>query len=383
MIEFDSMARSRRRLVLLAKRHWPAGQRAVTSTSVDRYLVALLIAAMALAVRGAFTTWAPVGYAVVPQVFAVALAAYALGFGPSMLTLVVSGLGLKFLFMGPRLTLFVPGVENRVVLALTWMGSIGVAMLFERMRILMHDLRGQRELLRRLLDVQEREKQHLCNEFHDGLVQYAVGARMLLEGQRTDPHAAIDPPVVDTVIDYLKRGIEDGRRAIRGIRPAILDDCDLSEAIADLVDHFCTGGMEVSCTCDASIGRLPKDLQTAVYRVVQEALNNVRKHSGTQVARVSLTRVAGDLRVEVADDGSGFDPRQVRRRGFGLRGITERVQLAGGTCAVESQPGEGTRVGIRVPLPGVAGRQPPPVLPVSETSSQRPAEAIGILANPG
>lgn len=373
----------RRRLKRLVTRYVPAGRHAITSAAFDRYLFALLIAAMALALRGVFTTWAPVGYAVVPQVFAVALAAYALGFGPSMLTLVVSGLGLKYLFMGPRWTLYVPGVENRVVLALTWMGSIGVAMLFERMRILMHDLRGQRELLRRLLDVQEREKQHLCNEFHDGLVQYAVGARMLLEGQRTDPHAAIDPPVVDTVIDYLKRGIEDGRRAIRGIRPAILDDCDLSEAIADLVDHFCSGGMEVSCTCDASIGRLPKDLQTAVYRVVQEAINNVRKHSGTQVARVSLARMAGDLRVEVADDGRGFDPRQVRRRGFGLRGIMERVQLAGGACVVESQPGEGTRLGIRIPLPNAGGRLPPPVLPVSASGSQQPAEAIGILANPG
>lgn len=384
MLEQDVVVRTRRRLVRMVRRYWPAGLREATPAAIDPYLVALVIALAAMAIRAMFIYWMPVGYAVVPIVFAVAVAAFAVGFGPAMLTLVVAGVGLKLLFIGPRGTLYVPGLENRLILAATWLGAIAVAALFERMRSLMKDLQIQRALLRRLLDVQEQEKQHLCNEFHDGLVQYAVGARMLLEGHRTDPNATVDSPVIDTVITYLKRGIDDGRRAIRGIRPAILDDCDLNEAIADLVDHFCSGGMAVCCTCDATIGRLPQDLQTTVYRVVQEALNNARKHSGTQEARVSVTRMAGSLLVEVADDGSGFDPRSVRRRGFGLRGIAERVQLAGGACAVESQPGNGTRIGIRIPLPVAARVKEQPDSPAGRPSPPAPAAAMaGTFAEPG
>jgi signal transduction histidine kinase len=380
----DSIVGMRRRIAPWFRRYWPAGLREVTPAAIDPYLVALVIAVAAMAARASVIFWMPVGYAVVPLVFAVAVAAFAVGFGPSLLTLLITGVGLKLLFIGPRGTLFVPGMENRLILAATWLGAIVVAALFERMRSLTRDLRAQRELLRRLLDVQEREKQHLCNEFHDGLVQYAVGARMLLEGCQTRRNAPIEPSVIDTVIDYLKRGIDDGRRAIRGIRPAILDDCDLSEAVADLVDHFCSGGMEVCCTCDASLGRLPSDLQMAVYRVVQEALSNVRKHSGVMAARVSLIRMAGEMVVEVNDEGRGFEPRARRRQGFGLGGIVERMQLVGGECEVESRPGHGTRIVMRVPLPGASGRRLRISSSAVVTGEPAPAaETLEILAKPG
>lgn len=376
MSDNDVMASGRLRLARLSRRYWPAGQRATTSAAVDSWLVALLIALAALALRGLGAGWLPSGYAVVPLVFAVALAAYAVGFRPALLTLVVAAVGLKFLFIGPRGTLYIPGFENRVIYAATCCGSILVAALFERMRWLMQNLQVQRELLRRLLDVQEREKQHLCNEFHDGLVQYAVGARMLLEGQRTDPDAPISPAVVDTVVDYLKRGIDDGRRAIRGIRPAILDDGELPEAIADLVDHFSSGGMVVEWTCDPQVGQLPQQLKTAVYRIVQEGLNNARRHSGTHSARVSVTAQDGDLLVEVADAGSGFDQRHAQARGFGLRGIAERARLVGGACLVESRPGQGTRIAIRIPAK--PARQPR----VRRRGSRPEVKAAGIPLKP-
>lgn len=373
----------RRQLARRLRRHWPAWQRVITSAAVDRYLIGLVIAITAVAARGLASPWMPVGYATVPLVFAVAVAAALVGFGPSMLTLVVGAVWLKLLFMGPRWSFVVPGLENRITMVTVYLGCVLVALLFERMRLLMQDLRAQRELLRRLLDVQEREKQHLCNEFHDGLVQYAVGARMLLEGCQTRRNAPIEPSVIDTVIDYLRRGIDDGRRAIRGIRPAILDDCDLSEAIADLVDHFCSGGMEVYCTCDQSLGRLPNELQMAVYRVVQEALSNVRKHSGTLAARVSVTRLAGEMVVEVSDEGRGFELRNKRRAGFGLRGIVERIQLVGGNCEVQSRPGGGTRVVARLPLPAAAELRPRASSRTAKPDRLPVAEAFGVLAKPG
>lgn len=366
----------RRSLMRIVRRRWSAGQRVVTSTTVDRYLLALLITCAVLAFRGLAVPWIPVGYAVVPLVFTVAVTAYASGFGPAMFSLVIASVCLRLLFMGPRWSLSVVGFENRFFLSASIVGSVFVAMLFERMRKLTTDLRAQKDLLRRLIDVQEKEKQHLCNEFHDGLVQYAVGARMLLEGELGDRDAVVDPNTIEVVVDYLKRGIEDGRRALRGIRPAVLDDGDLSEAIGDLVDHFCCGGMSVRCACDASIGRVSDDLQTTVYRVVQEALNNVRKHSGSKVAKVSLTQVGDDLCVEVVDGGRGFDPRQPRRQGFGLRGMAERVQLMGGTCAIDSRPEAGTRVSIRFPLQSAPASRPRASKTVGDT---QPMATPGLL----
>lgn len=362
------------------RRHWPAGLHVITSATVDRYLIALLITCIGVAFRGLFVPWVPVGYAVVPLVLTVAVTAYASGFGPAMLSLAVASVFLRLLFMGPRWSLYIEGFENQFFIASSVLGSVIVAMLFERMRKLMTDLRSQKDLLRRLIDVQEKEKQYLCNEFHDGLVQYAVGARMLLEGELGDRGGVVDPHTVEVVIDYLKRGIEDGRRALRGIRPSVLDDGDLSEAIGDLVDHFCSGGMSVRCACDASIGRVPEDLQTTVYRVVQEALNNARKHSGSKVAKVSLTKVDDELFVEVVDGGRGFDPRQPRREGFGLRGMAERVRLMGGTCVVDSRLEAGTRVSIRFPLKSVLAPRPRPPKPAGDTQPMAKPEILRIVS---
>lgn len=377
---WELVTRARRRLARLVRRHWPAGQRAVTSAAVDRYVIALLITCVVLALRGLAIPWVPVGYAVVPLVFTVAVTAYASGFGPAMLSLAVASVFLRLLFMGPRWSLYIEGFENRFFLSASVLGSVFVAMLFERMRKLTTALRAQKELLRRLIDVQEKEKQYLCNEFHDGLVQYAVGARMLLEGELCDRDAVVDPNTIEVVVDYLKRGIEDGRRALRGIRPSVLDDGDLSEAIGDLVDHFCSGGMSVRCACDASIGRVPEDLQTTVYRVVQEALNNARKHSGSKVVKVSLTKVDDELFVEVVDGGRGFDPRQPRREGFGLRGMTERVQLMGGTCVVDSRPEAGTRVFVRFPLKLASAPRPRPPKPAGNTQPMAKPGLLRILS---
>lgn len=347
-------------------RPWRRRHRGLPSATVkplDGVLVALLIALATVALRLLIAPWLELGFTAAPLVCAVALAAYACGFWPAMLTLVVTGTLLKLLFMGPRGSLFVPGLENRVNLALTWLGCVLVAALFQRLRTLVRELDARGELLRGLLDVQEREKQFLCNEFHDGIVQYAVGARMLLEGlQQTRPEQpAAD--VVETVIDYLQRGIEDGRRAIRGIRPAVLDDGDLADALTDLVDQFRALGMTVTLDADGIAGqRLPEALQTTLYRVVQEALSNARRHSGSDRAGVSVAVSDRELLVEVTDAGRGFEPGQ-SPEGFGLRGMAERVRLAGGALAIDTRPRGGTRVAVRVPLPARASDPPPAAVP--------------------
>ena len=210
---------------------------------------------------------------------------------------------------------------------------------------------AEQDLLRNLLDLQEREKQHLCHEFHDGLIQYAVGAMMSLQGpwRKGLPPAA--DAEIDAVVEKLRQGIDDGRRAIRGIRPATLDEASLQAALEDLVDQFRQTDIFIRLDCDPTIGVVPKNLQTGVYRVVQEALNNARKYSETDVVRVTLERVGDELRLEVRDFGCGFDIAAARHRGFGLLGMTERARLLGGECTIESIPTQGTTVRMRLPLP--------------------------------
>ncbi|MCE9607282.1 MAG: PAS domain-containing protein [Planctomycetia bacterium] len=210
---------------------------------------------------------------------------------------------------------------------------------------------AKQNLLRNLIEVQEDEKQFLCREFHDGLIQYAVGSLMLLESRQALLSDGPAAPTIQAVIDNLRRGVEDGRRAIRGIRPAVLDDSGLAAAIEDLIGQFENSGIHVTAKCDTEIGRLPETIQTTVYRVVQEALNNAKKHSDTDVIRIEMKQADGNLTLEVRDFGCGFDVAKSRNKGFGLLGMTERVRLLGGECIIESEQDAGTRISVRIPLP--------------------------------
>lgn len=222
------------------------------------------------------------------------------------------------------------------------------------------ELHHREAMLRRLIDTQEQEKQSLCHEFHDGLIQYAVGSRMLLESYLRNHPGAPQRDVIETVISHLGRGIDDGRLLIRGIRTAVLDDLGLAAALHDLADQSASAGITVAVDLPADLDTLPPVLETTVYRVVQEALANVRRHANVTTARVVLTRHPDRLDLEVSDQGCGFDPAAAKVRGFGLAGMIERTRLAGGTCTVDSAPGRGTRIAIRLPFPAAAATLPAP-----------------------
>lgn len=211
------------------------------------------------------------------------------------------------------------------------------------------------QVLRRLIELQEQEKQLLCHEFHDGIIQYAVGAIMLLESLAEDDRT-LSPEARETVasaVACLRRGVEDGRRVIRGIRPAPLDDLGLKAAIDDLCGQLREAGLTVTARLDADIDTIPAELQTTVYRIVQESLNNARKHSGSSDVEVEVRRRADAVELHVADRGRGFDPQAAGPQGFGLMGMTERVRLAGGECRIKSAPGKGARIDVRLPLAAV------------------------------
>jgi len=205
------------------------------------------------------------------------------------------------------------------------------------------DLEQQEGVLRNLIEAQEHEKQSICHDIHDGLLQYAVGSRMLLEAWQRGHGGDDEADVIETVVGYLARGIDEGRQVIRGVRPNVLDDLGLEAAIGDLAEQFRCGGMEVDVhvDSDAALASLRPSLQMTIYRVVQESLNNARKHSGSPRAAVTILRGDDRLRLVVRDAGCGFDPESARQRGFGMVGMIERVRLAGGRCTIESVPEDG------------------------------------------
>ena len=211
-------------------------------------------------------------------------------------------------------------------------------------------LEQKEQVLRNLIEAQEYEKQTIGHDIHDGLLQYAIGARMLLESLVRDHPETPGADVIDAVQSYLSKGIEEGRQVVRGVRPTVLDDLGLEAALEDLAAQFEVLGVGVECRIDADLAAIVPSLQTTIYRVTQESLNNVRKHSGSDRAIVSLRQVDGSLRLEIQDRGHGFDVESARQRGFGLVGMIERVRLAGGTLRIDSGGGRGTRVTAELPL---------------------------------
>ncbi len=207
-------------------------------------------------------------------------------------------------------------------------------------------LEGERNLLRNYIDVQENEKQFICYEIHDGIIQYTAGALMLLESYRRQQSDAEGAAALDSIIDNLRIAVDEGRRVIQGVRPTVLDDGGVVPAIEDLVARS-SDGLEVEFVHN-DVGRLPKALETALYRVTQEALTNARLHSGSRHVWVKLQRKGDDLQLEIEDQGKGFDVRAPRGKSFGLLGITERVRLLGGQSAIHSKPGEGTRIVVHL-----------------------------------
>ena len=206
--------------------------------------------------------------------------------------------------------------------------------------------------LRRLLEMLEHDRQLVAYEIHDGFVQSLVGARMLLDM----PHEQLAPNECERfekAVDLLNRGIEEARRLISGQRPLILDERGLMAAIDHLVCERKIGNsQEIEYQDLVSFDRLAPPLETAVFRVVQEGLNNAERHSQSHKVRLRVTQEDERLCVEIRDWGVGFDPNCVGENCFGLEGLRERARIFGGTAEIDTSPGVGTTVTVEFPIVG-------------------------------
>jgi PAS domain S-box-containing protein len=208
----------------------------------------------------------------------------------------------------------------------------------------------EQEFLRRLLDLQERDRQLVAYEIHDGLVQEMTGALMHLEAFKHADDLQQREREFDRGARLLREAVNEARRLISGLRPPVLDEMGIIAAIEYLINEIRPDAGEIEFVHRTTFDRLVPALESAIFRIVQEALNNVRKHSQSARARVELYENGNMLRLIVRDWGRGFDPKLVSRDRFGLQGIRQRARLLGTTAVIDSTPGKGTVITVDLPL---------------------------------
>ena len=211
--------------------------------------------------------------------------------------------------------------------------------------------RVARDAVRRVMQAQELERQRLAHELHDetgqALTSILLGLKPLEEALADHPARAALAELREHVVSAL----QDVRRLAVELRPAVLDDFGLVPALERLTDGFAEQP-DVRIDFHSALGelRLRSEIETTLYRVVQEALTNIVKHANAHNISVSIARRTSTVAAVIEDDGAGFDPRAVREESVGLLGMRERLSFVDGRLEIESRLGAGTTIVAEVPL---------------------------------
>jgi signal transduction histidine kinase len=205
----------------------------------------------------------------------------------------------------------------------------------------------EEDRLRHSLAASEAERGRWARELHDETLQALGGINVVLKSAARSSDPEVLREAIADATEHVSREIENLRAIITELRPAALDELGLAPALATLVSRVAsTSGLEVQTAIDID-GRLQAEQETTAYRVVQEALSNVVKHADATKAEVRVAMEGGELRITVADDGRGFEP-EATTGGFGLVGMRERVDLAGGSLTIGPND-PGTLVEVSLP----------------------------------
>ena len=210
--------------------------------------------------------------------------------------------------------------------------------------------RVSRDAMRRVVEAQEVERARLARELHDETGQALTSILLGLKGLEQAIAGEVGHDRIASVRELVVSTLQDVRRLAVELRPAALDDFGLAPALERLVElHRQDAHVGVDLEVRLGSERLPADVETTMYRIVQESLTNVAKHAGATRISVLVTRKGNSVVVLVEDDGSGFDATG-HRQGLGLGGMRERVALVGGRLRVETTPGAGTTIAAEIPL---------------------------------
>ena len=214
-----------------------------------------------------------------------------------------------------------------------------------------------RFLSARLLTAQEEERKKISHDLHDSIGHSLVTIKMEVENmiQNFDQNTP-DLLSLKNILSISQEALGETRSIIGNLRPAAIDHLGLLVAISSLCKHSSTASrIEIQEEHNLSEEDIPESLKILIYRILQEALNNVIKHSGADRVQVSLNKVGGSLELAVEDDGIGFDvsetlSRNEMKKGIGLASMKERANLSGGTFFIDSSTGQGTKVRAVWPL---------------------------------
>jgi PAS domain S-box-containing protein len=214
-------------------------------------------------------------------------------------------------------------------------------------------LQQQHETLKHLLQSSDHERQLIAYDIHDGMAQQLAGAIMQFQifDHLKDKNRKEASKAYDAGSTMLRQSLFEARRLIAGVRPPILDESGVVEAIAHLVHEQARATKQkIDFHSSVDFDRLAPTLENTIYRIAQEGLTNACKHSKTEKVRVSFLQHGDELRIEILDWGIGFDPKAVPKSRFGLEGIRQRARLLGGKCSIRSSPGKGTRITVELPV---------------------------------
>ena len=217
-----------------------------------------------------------------------------------------------------------------------------------------------RQLSRKTIEAMENDRQALSKEIHDSIAGSLAAIKMQLESHLEHYSPQNLPSHVmpmEEIVTYLTGAIKEARNISKQLRSRILDDFGLVPA---LVDHIRTfnqfyPGIEVVSQIEIGEQDIPSDVQTVLYRVIQEALNNAGRHSVAKTVRIELISRQNQICLEVADNGCGFDqqnvlPKGESFRGYGIHSMRERVELCKGKFEIRSGPGNGTVIDVSIPI---------------------------------
>lgn len=211
-------------------------------------------------------------------------------------------------------------------------------------------------LSRRLIEIQETERRAVARELHDEIGQVLTAVKINLQAlARPDSAAAAEPGLCDS-IQILEHAIQRVRDRSMDLRPAVLDDFGLVPAVRWYLErHAARAGFALQLRADPGLRRYPSEIETACFRIIQEAVTNTMRHACATTLRIEIESLAPGLRLAIMDDGKGFEVESARARALaggsiGLAGMQERVDFLDGALEIDSAPGRGTHIEVFLPL---------------------------------
>jgi len=361
--------------------------RGFRENNLRQYLVAVLAAGVAVASRSLFTQFVADSHPYTTFFIATAFSVWYAGFLPSLLTATAGWLGAKFFFVSPLYSLKIATIEERNRTIAYFLISLAIILFGELSRRTITKLRKSqarllttqeeleerirqrtallestneslRDLSAQLLKVRDEEQRRIARHLHDSTGQtLAVLTMNLHRLEREAQELSVSLARTAAESAALAKEVSDNVRTVSYLlHPPLLDEVGLKSALAWYAEGFeQRSGIKVHLEMPSDLERQPSDLETAIFRIVQECLTNIHRHSESPTADIRVCQFAGGLALEVKDTGRGISAEMLAKissvglPGVGLRGMRERVTALGGAFEILSE-GKGTTVKVAIPL---------------------------------